>query len=123
MKDEMVSLATLAQGAALERFDDELAKVLENIMDPNTMAEKEREIVLKVKIKPNEARDFCQVRLECSSRTAAAKTFETHIYVGWDKVNGTVKATEYNPQQTTMTFQPHQSEKVTPMVKAGGKND
>ena len=120
MKEEVVSLANLASGAAVERFDDELARVLENIMDPNTVAEKEREITLKVKIKPNEARDFCQVRIECSSRKAAAKTFETHIYVGWDKSQGTVKATEYNPQQMTMTFQPHPSEKVTP-IKAGGE--
>ncbi len=34
--DGMVSLSTLGRGAAIERFDDEFKRVLENILDPNT---------------------------------------------------------------------------------------
>jgi len=52
---QVVSLASLCKGAAIERFDDELKKVLENMMDVNTGVGP-REIVLKVRLKPNDDR-------------------------------------------------------------------
>jgi hypothetical protein len=95
-EDDMVSLANLGRGAAIERFDDEFKRVLANILDPNTTPGA-REINLRVKIKPNEARDFCTVNVFCTSKVSAAKPFETQFFVGRDSRG--IKATEHNPQQ------------------------
>jgi len=48
-KEEPLTLETLADGACVERFNDALLSVLENLADPNT-GTKTREVVLKVKI-------------------------------------------------------------------------
>ena len=37
-----LNVATLSQGGAVERFQDELAKAIANITDPNTPAKKAR---------------------------------------------------------------------------------
>ena len=37
-----LNVATLSQGGAVERFQDELTKVIANITDPNTPAKKAR---------------------------------------------------------------------------------
>jgi hypothetical protein len=59
MEDEpSVSLQNLGGGAAIELFDLELQKVLENISDENTRPAVVREITLKVKIKPGDDRDY-----------------------------------------------------------------
>jgi hypothetical protein len=115
-QEEMVSLCSLAMGACIERFDDELEKVVTNILDPNTDSGT-REINLKVKIIPNEERNFCAVRVQCSSRMAAPKSFETHIYIGRD-IKG-VKITEYHPDQMKLNLK-DKNEKVT-LIKSGGE--
>lgn len=47
-----MTLANLGGGAAVERFQEELQKVITNILDPNTEAQAKRSVVLKVTIKP-----------------------------------------------------------------------
>ena len=67
--DEKLSLANLGGGAAVEKFDTELQKVLDNIADPNTVENAGREVTLKVKIKPKE-RDYAKVQILCGSKPA-----------------------------------------------------
>lgn len=43
---EIVSLENIGRGAALERFDVELQKVLENVLDPNTKPTATRKVTL-----------------------------------------------------------------------------
>lgn len=95
-ESELVSLANLGHGAAIERFDDEFQRALNNIIDPNT-GEGARTITLKVKLKPNNGRTSCTVAVICSSTLACAKPFETQLFVGKDR--GTARASEYNPEQ------------------------
>ncbi len=54
---QSISLPSLANGALTVLFEDELAKVLENILDARTDAEAIRSIKLEIKIKPNEGRN------------------------------------------------------------------
>lgn len=95
-ESDLVSLANLGKGAAIERFDDEFSRALNNVVDPNT-GEGARTITLKVKIKPNANRTACDVAVVCTSTLACAKPFQTQIFVG--KERGQAKATEYNPEQ------------------------
>ena len=93
---EAVSLATLGRGAVIERFDDELRRVLENIMDPNT-ADGAREVIVKVKIEPNEERNSASVGIFVASKVQGPKAVPTIIYMGKDR--GQAVAFEYNPEQ------------------------
>jgi hypothetical protein len=78
-----INLVTLAGGAAVERFDRELSRVLNNIADVNTDAEQVREITLKIKFKPTAEREhgLIAVRVGAESKLAAAKAHGTGIYM------------------------------------------
>lgn len=80
--EQFVSLETLGQGAAIEMFADELKKVLNNILDPNTKASAKRSITLTLEIKPDEDRSFASTSLEVKSKLAPAKPVGVPIYIG-----------------------------------------
>lgn len=118
---KMVSLVNVGGGAAVEKFDEEFRKVLENILDPNTPAKAVRTISLDIKIKPNDNRDYCAVEIGCTSKMSAAKVFETQMFVGRDlSRGGAVLATEHNPRQMNM-FEPNPAGKVAGVTEKGEK--
>lgn len=98
-----VSLKTMDGGAVIERFDYELRRVLDNISDINTKAEQEREVTLKVKIKPNDGRDHAVVKLEVTSKLAAIKPETTTFFL--IERAGKLCAVEHNPKQERFAFQ------------------
>lgn len=77
---EVVSLDTLAGGAAVERFNYELQKALDNIGDVNTRAETTRSVSLTIKIKPNEERSGASVSIEIKSSLAHIKPESTFFH-------------------------------------------
>lgn len=95
-----VTLDTIGQGALVELFDAELARVLDNIQDPNTDAKMKRTITVKVTFAPNENRDVTDVNLTCGSKLAGIKTVSTRLFVG--KSKGKLIAVENDPRQTTL---------------------
>ena len=110
-KKEMVTLENLGGGAASEMFSDSLAKVIENIVNPNTKPDAVRTITLKMKVKPDKnQRSLCTVELSCDEKLAAVMPFETAMFVGME--HGVVAASEYAPQQATLFDQ--STEKTTP---------
>ena len=118
MEIEKVSLATLLGGLAVERFDDELARVLMNIVDPNTPAEKVRGVTLKVSIKPDKNRGLGRVSLSVSSQMASAANVETAVFISQTR-NGVV-ATEHNPNQLPLPMEPVGVTQLRPVSPAGG---
>lgn len=104
MNDELqeVSLETLGGGAAIERFNYELEKVLENIGDPNTKADAMREVTLKIRIKPNEDRSFCVVEIQVNGKLASIKPEHSSFHL--TKRGNRMVATEYNPRQESFEF-------------------
>lgn len=99
MDNEPLSLATLGRGAAIERFDDELQRVLNNVIDPNTDLGA-RKITLTIVLKPNEARDACAVAIGCSAKLGGSKPVGTTVFLGRGK-DGAV-ASEFDPKQLQM---------------------
>lgn len=97
-----VSLDTLGGGTAVERFQYELMRVLENIIDLNTNPTATRQVQLTVKIKPNEDRTFCINEILVTSKLAPIKPAVTSMHVS--QTLGGVLATEFNPQQQTIPF-------------------
>ncbi|MGF6356138.1 hypothetical protein ABIE27_004053 [Paenibacillus sp. 4624] len=80
-----VDINNLAGGAMAERINRELAKVAENVMDPNTKAEAVRTVTITLKIKPNEARQMGQTDIEVKSSLAPAKGVPTQFVFDFDK--------------------------------------
>lgn len=95
--NEEVSLKTLGSGAAIERFDVELQKVLENIADPNTDPKKVREVTLKMKIFPNEERSYAVMEIHTDRKLAPMKPYETGAFMGSD--GRRTRAYENDPKQ------------------------
>ena len=115
--EDRVSLHNLARGAVVERFDDAFASTLDNILDPNTTLAA-RTITLKVKIKPDQNRDFGNVDVTCSASLAPASPVQTKIFIGRDR--NVAVATEYDSKQPDLPNTT--TENVTPIRSVGGKN-
>lgn len=114
---DTVSLATLLRGGAIERFDDELQRVLENILDPNTDDGK-RSVTLTVTLDPSENRQSASVDVKCSSKVQGARPVDTTIFFA--QRHGRAVAVEHNPDQLAMAFA--QQTPVVPLKTAeGGK--
>lgn len=91
------SLSDLMDGGPEERFNRELEKVWANVYDPNTDARKPREVMLKVKIIPNERRDTCDFRVSVASKLAPQVEMSQTVMLDM-KSDGTVVATERTEQ-------------------------
>jgi hypothetical protein len=96
-KEEYVDIVSLGRGAAVELFNDELNRVLTNILDPNTDAKALRSLTLTVKFKPSEDRDLAGVTMEVKSKLASPKGVGTVVFIG--KEAGHPVAMERNPKQ------------------------
>lgn len=98
-----INLENIGAGAASELFDDELMKVITNILDPNTEARTCREINIKLKIKPDvECRERCDMETIVSSKLAPVKSLTSTVTVGMDKKTGQVDAVEHVTRQRTL---------------------
>lgn len=116
--DEDVSLANLAGGAAIERFDLELENVLRNIMDPNTPAKTKRKIKLTVTIAPSDDRDYAHTEILCESTMAPLTSFSIPLHIGIG-VDGRAIARQSHLKQKTFADIPQQKTdgNVTPLER------
>ena len=96
--NEFVSIANLANGGAVELIDIALAKVWENIKDPDTDAETKRSVTVTLTMTPDEDREFVKVGVQCQPKLAAPRGVVAKVSVG--KIDGAVFATEYHSPQT-----------------------
>lgn len=64
------SILEIGGGMLMEEADHELAKILKNIVDPNTAPTKARTLTIKLKFTPNEERS--QISIETSSSVSLA---------------------------------------------------
>lgn len=91
------SLDELMDGGVRERFNDALARVWENVFDPNTDPVIQREITLKVKIKPSARRDTCDFHVDVIPKLAPPVNLGQTVMLSM-KDDGTVIATEITSQ-------------------------
>lgn len=93
---EKLSLANLRGGAAVEMFDTEMEKVLDNIIDINT-GDGAREVTLKVKLRPDKDRSFCAVEVHVASKVQPSEAVQSQLFLGRER--GKTVAFEHNPEQ------------------------
>jgi hypothetical protein len=102
--EEPVTLITIGNGALLELFDRELARVVADVLDPNTQATTTRKIRIDVQIKPNEDRNESLVAYSVSATLGKAKSFGSKFYFG--RINGVPMAVEGDKRQKSLFDKP-----------------
>lgn len=115
-KDKTVTLVGLADGAVEERFQVELAKVIDNIKDPNTEAEKARRITVTFVFSPDKERRHCGLAIDIAAKLVGPDGLYTDVWVG--RHEGLPAVIE-GPQQEKLFDTPEQTK---PIVLDGGKH-
>ena len=90
-------LDELMDGALTERFNYEMARVLQNVFDVNTKAKSKRKIQIVVDITPNERRDAADFRVDVRSTLAPVEPVAQTVMIYQDD-EGNVTATELTGQ-------------------------
>ena len=95
---------TLNGGGVIETVDDVIQQVLDNIRDPNTEPKKPREVVIKLRFKPNEHRNMGDVHATVSAKLQPQAPQVVSIFIDDDGKNAA--ASEMypgeNPDQGTL---------------------
>lgn len=91
------SIIDMARGAIKERADYEMARILENIMDPNTRADKKRSLTLQLDFLPDADRRQIGVAVTAKSKLEPTNPVATALYITGDD-NGEISAVEMVPQ-------------------------
>lgn len=108
-EQEPLSLLTIGGGVAEEFFDAELERVLENVHDPNAVADGKREIKLTFSFEPNkDNRREMAVLVKAESKLVGRRPHGSQAFSG--RKNGKLTAVAYNPRQESL-FDQVQDEK------------
>lgn len=110
VSDSKVSLLNIGNGAAVELFDAELLKVLEDIQDPNSAESAKRKVTLSVTLDPKD-RDYAAVSIDCKASMAKTKPYGTNFFIG-KAPDGRAEAFEHNPKQMKLEFESRQEMRV-----------
>jgi len=114
-----INIGNINEGAAVDAFDLELRKVLENIGDLSTVATATRSIVLRVDFKPESDRCKVHTEFQCQSKLAPIEKHKSKIFVGRTE-DGAMVALDNDPRQMQLWEAP--KPKQIPIVEfASGK--
>ncbi len=94
---EKVSITNLLGGGIIEMVDDELQRVADNILDPNTKETAARTVTLKITLKPDVDRSIAQTSVDVQAKLAPVRPQATRLFVGQQRGKGVL--VEHNPQQ------------------------
>lgn len=93
---DSLKLDSMARGAVLERFDNAMLEAMANILDPNTVAQAKRKVVITLELKPNEERNMCAVTAQVQTKLQPRMAVSTTLAVGEDQ-DGSVVFKEFTP--------------------------
>ena len=113
-----VNIGNINEGAAIEAFDLELRKVMENIADLSTVATATRAITLKIEFKPES--DRCKVHTEfaISTKLAGIEKHVSKIFIARTD-QGALVALDADPRQMPLWETPRKPE--LPVVQFASK--
>lgn len=97
-----ITLGEIDQGHLILQANRELAKIVRDIADPNKLAEKPRELVIKLVFKPNKQRSAAAVVYTVTHKPATHPPSESDIYMGKDPATGEPIAKPYVPNQQNL---------------------
>ncbi|HEM4104892.1 hypothetical protein HO572_08100 [Streptococcus suis] len=99
-----LDLSSIADGGLQEKLNNELARVIENILDPNTDPTVKREVSIKLVLKPNDQRNSVDTIMEVKSKLAPQVKLSTTILVGQNYETGEIHANELLSAMPGKTF-------------------
>jgi hypothetical protein len=94
---EAKSVLEMAHGAIAERADYEMARIIENILDPNTAATKKRTVTLTLEILPDAERQNLSMKCTAKSKLEPTNPVSTTLYITTDESGG-MAVVELTPQ-------------------------
>lgn len=93
---ETKSILQMARGAISERTDYEMARIIDNILDPNTKATGKRKLTITLEFTPDDDRQTIGVACTAKSTLMPTNPVSTALFLT-DDMDG-VKAVEMVPQ-------------------------
>lgn len=101
---EKLSILTMNYGGVVEAVDTALQKIAANIADINTPPDKPRELILKIRIKPDQNRTFGNAQITVTPKLQPEEAQVVSIIM--DKENGEPAMFEafadHNPEQARL---------------------
>lgn len=110
----------MARGAFQERVDYEMVKVIDNILDANTVADKKRKLTVSIVFTPDNDRSNIGVAFEVKSTLVPAAPAVTSLYVAGENSTGEIQVVEMVPQvpgQMSMDGQEQEAPAMLKLVK------
>lgn len=93
---EKLTLASMCGGGVQERINRGLAKISDNILDPNTEAKKKRVLTIQIALTPNEDdREDVAVEVSTNVKLAPEIGLSTQLYINKDFKSGELSITEH----------------------------
>ena len=111
-----VGLDTLARGRLPALFEREKARILENILDPNTDATAKRQIVVTITFEPSADRRTLTNTVRAVSKLAPTLPESSTAYIG--RRDGQPVAVTFDPGQNDL-FRPDVPADVLPIERRG----
>lgn len=97
MEHNRKSILEMAMGAFKERADYEMSKIIDNILDPNTRADKKRSLTVTIDILPDNERQNLRISTTVKSKLEPTNPVSTALYIT-DGQNGAPTVVEMVPQ-------------------------
>lgn len=110
------SILQMARGAIQERCDYEIAKILENILDPNTSATAARKLTITLTLKPDDTRKNIAVGVVAKSTLSPTNPVTTSLFVADEDT--IVEMVPQVPGQLDLDGQEEAPAPVLKMIKA-----
>ena len=80
-----ISILEAASGAIKERMDYELAKIIDNILDPNTRADKKRTLTVTLELLPDAERKQISLSTVVKSKLEPTAAISASFAIGADE--------------------------------------
>lgn len=109
----IIKLGEVAGGALQEAFDEAMADVAGNMLDPNTPWKKKRSVTVKLEFSLDQWRESAVCDITVEKKLAAASPIATKFGIGEDLRYGRVCMEEYGNQvRGQMSFEDYVAEEV-----------
>lgn len=107
-----VDIGTINDGAIVDLFEEEWKKVMDNIQDINTKPDAIREIVIKIRVKPDKLRRTATSMIHVEAKLPTVQDHESFIF--FENKEGKMIAYPDDPHQGVLVgigeIQPGKSE-------------
>lgn len=111
------SILEMAHGGFLEQVDYEMAKVIDNILDPNTRATGKRRITVTMELIPDDLRKNIAVSFSTKLNLVPTNPLTTSLYIAGENATGEMQVVENAPQIPGQISMNGEEQSAPPLLK------